>query len=265
MDCNQEQFDSMREELIELGCAFPNDITVFGVFPILVNNIDGISKNIDNISKSMRNDFNRTYIGAFDKEAFLQACGKVEERKSGWYITTIRNKWIMYIDYGMDAKFGFNQSGEWMRFAGCIFGNAIKATNEQVLQRLTEEAEKRGYKGLFELSETMLLCDGVCVMTNGIWADIVPNEIEVIASELAELKKEKTTLLKSRNRYKQLYKQEKKRAVFMEDKIKKDIIYYSELSEDKRLYNVVLAQNKRYATMMWIILAAYVAALIYTL
>ena len=320
MDFNKEQFDSMKQELIELGCEIDvcEDMDYYSV---LVNNCNGVEKSIINLDATGKPGHNRTYIGAFDKEAFLKACGKVEEAKeSGWYISTIGNKWMMYVDYENNTTVGFQPDGGWFisKFTG--FYNATKATNEQVLQRLTEETEKRGYKegvsvksinggdlkefviqnSNIKVTQCTLYYGGVCVMSNGIWADMAPNEIEGIkldiskaydlsdlneferaqiykaingdwnvtqerfskpdndliifrnsgswnwydmnwvevsrglsltnarelfeknvdeikvidpvnVSELIELKKEKTSLLKSRNRYKQLYHQEKDR------------------------------------------------------
>lgn len=379
MDCNEQQFESMREELIELGCDI-DDITDFDDgYTFLCTNYGGNLNHITNLEETSKANRGRTYIGAFDKEAFLKACGKVEEvkglpakwcvkhstealdwirknaelngeyikerafymmpsnsdknnssdfepegytiiseqqfkefvlkektevKESGWYGSTNGSKWMMYIDFEKDTKFGLEPAGVWRLDSDSDFGNATKATNEEVLQRLTEEADKRGYKeGViidnsnlgFEdrrkitkeikpnqsrVIDDFFILGNWVIMKNGIWADIVADEIEVVepvnVSEIESLKEEKTSLLKYRNRYKQLYKQEKE---LKEGSIKETNEVYKSYCDQKEsreeLYKIGIqlgSENdklkkdiKQTNRLFWTVLSISIAYVIFTL
>lgn len=73
-----------------------------------------------------------------------------EESKSGWYRDSDIPKWLCYRDYESDRIYGFNLNNNWFcdtqhkHEKGLTLHKEYKATDEEVIERLTEEAKRRG-------------------------------------------------------------------------------------------------------------------------
>ena len=84
MDCTQEQFESLRPHLEKIeGVDFTkDDDPSYDVWGSITNNYDHIPLAIGAIIRD-HSDY-RTYIGAFNPKAFIEACGGewVEEKPS---------------------------------------------------------------------------------------------------------------------------------------------------------------------------------------
>lgn len=76
MPCTEAQFKSMEKELVELGCEIVF-ITNFEIFNYITNNSLGC-RYITNYTKSQLKDEYGELFPEFNKELFLQCCGKEE-------------------------------------------------------------------------------------------------------------------------------------------------------------------------------------------
>lgn len=75
MPCTEEQFESIKQRLIDGGCGivcytFENNKRL-----VLVNNHSGNDKNIAFIQEDLKHSYNRTYLPEFNLETFLRNCG----------------------------------------------------------------------------------------------------------------------------------------------------------------------------------------------
>ncbi len=76
MRCNQQQYDEIKQILIDNGCKL-NDLNgdFEKYYSYLVNNQGGKKNNICNMSKSSIEDFNRKFFDKWNKDIFLEYCG----------------------------------------------------------------------------------------------------------------------------------------------------------------------------------------------
>lgn len=126
----------------------------------------------------VENQYKRYDIGGGDFEWRLvpKDTGSTDARElfNGWYKTddTANEEWLAYIDYTKSIVWGFNWEGEWFKNDFEEDETNIEnyfAEKEDVFERLTEEAERRGYKGKFTFDSNELMCDGVTILKDGEW------------------------------------------------------------------------------------------------
>lgn len=105
MDCNQEQFEQLRPYLEKIEGLKITGITDFERHTILVNNHGEVDKKISNVVLRRKDAGGRTYIGAFNPKAFIEACGGVwvEEKPS------MKGKWFKYVDSSRGNQFTENK------------------------------------------------------------------------------------------------------------------------------------------------------------
>lgn len=134
-----------------------------------------------------------------------------EENKSGWYRYEKgigKTNWLMFHDFENNVYYGFNEdSGSWFynKYEVEESSNSVLASNEEVIQRLTEEAEKRGYKQGVKIKALVsggqlkyklndrkpslnyknntFYYGGTLIMKDGVWAEII---VESAFKELHE-------------------------------------------------------------------------------
>ena len=83
MRCNQEQFDSIKQILVDNDCTSINIISRISEYSYLVNNADGKPKDITNVSRYRAvNNYNRTVFEEWDANLFLESCGIKTENKT---------------------------------------------------------------------------------------------------------------------------------------------------------------------------------------
>lgn len=79
MRCDEAQFESIKDQLIELGCVIVDIGNHWDKLCYLVNNYNGVIFHISNTVADTNDTYGRTNYETFDPEIFLAACGK--ERK----------------------------------------------------------------------------------------------------------------------------------------------------------------------------------------
>jgi hypothetical protein len=70
---------------------------------------------------------------------------KFPQKVSGWYKCKVHSKWLAKYDFEKNISFGFNLEGKWFDVNNTTSFHErtdIPATDEEVLQRLTEEAKR---------------------------------------------------------------------------------------------------------------------------
>ena len=157
------------------------------------------------------------------KEQLKRDKGLLPQLENGWYTQHYDKGYMMYIDFDNDKSYGIASNGTW--FTGRANeeyrpSTDIKADDFEVLEALTKEAEKRGFKegvtvsNVNELSRVRkirsqnndgvgwvwdtdfpngLTLDTECIFKDGKWADIIdePNqELEALKKKYQELGKE---------------------------------------------------------------------------
>lgn len=86
MRCDKAQFESIKDDLIELGCEIDSLSTAWTTHCYLVNNLGAHKKIISNVTEHEKFNYNRTSYETFDPQIFLAACGKEQvERKIKGY------------------------------------------------------------------------------------------------------------------------------------------------------------------------------------
>lgn len=89
MRCNQQQYDEIKQILLDNGCKCSLDDT-FDERPYLTNNFSTIENNINNTINSLKDDYNRTVFETWNKDVFLEYCGieiKTKYKVGDWVIT----------------------------------------------------------------------------------------------------------------------------------------------------------------------------------
>jgi hypothetical protein len=79
MRCNQQQYDEIKQILIDNGCRCNLNGT-FNDYPYLTNNYDRNKNNINNTINGLKDDYNRTSFETWNKDTFLEYCG-IETKK----------------------------------------------------------------------------------------------------------------------------------------------------------------------------------------
>ena len=95
MKCNQEQWDSIKEKLVDYSEKCCND---FKNFNYLVNNSGGVLNTINNIDSYWKASYNRQSYATWNEQIFLEACGiETEKTFKGsdlqWF-NTDEEKWM---------------------------------------------------------------------------------------------------------------------------------------------------------------------------
>lgn len=89
MRCNQQQYDEIKQILLDNGCKCRLDDT-FDERPYLVNNFSSNRNSINNTINSLKDDYNRTVFETWNKDVFLEYCGietKIKYKVGDWVIT----------------------------------------------------------------------------------------------------------------------------------------------------------------------------------
>lgn len=130
-----------------------------------------------------------------DQKAFLNH--KFPQKVSGWYKDKRYPKLIIYFSFEKDLTFGFDFRGEWVKLNSTTEYRSTdtQATDEEVLQRLTEEANRRYPEGskvkslssgeIWTMDEpkgrfhrNYFLFDSIAILnlTTGEWAEVVEKD-----------------------------------------------------------------------------------------
>lgn len=114
-----------------------------------------------------------------------------------WYVTSSSSNWIMF--YKEDgSRYGIDSSGCWFSSKDHPINTNRLATDEEILSILSAYATKKGYipcvkvrsaksgliytclaSSIYEVREggRQLWFTGNCIMKDGVWADIIPEEL----------------------------------------------------------------------------------------
>lgn len=137
------------------GFKFEDDYNIF--FDERMNNYIGQVGEIDDIYYSnvdVRFEDGQIWVYPFEliEDYLLDEPKELveEESKSGWYKDSDIPKWLCYRDYENGRIYGFNLNNNWFydpehkHEKGLTLHKEYKATDEEVIERLTEEAKRRG-------------------------------------------------------------------------------------------------------------------------
>lgn len=142
-----------------------------------------------------------------------------EESKSGWYKDSDIPKWLCYRDYENDRIYGFNLNNVWFcdtehkHEKELNLYKEYRASNEEVLQRLTEEAKRRGLvvgkkikclvdgqfwnpsTGDYFISKDgngsfLFVLDSAVLLKNGVWTEAKEEDKLENLFEVEEIKKD---------------------------------------------------------------------------
>lgn len=205
-----------------IGFKFEDDYNIF--FDERMNNYIGQVGEIDDIYYSnveVRFEDGQIWVYPFELiEDYLVDEPKElveEESKSGWYRDLDIPNWLCYRDYENDRIYGFNLNNNWFcntehkHEKGLTLHKEYKATDDEVLQRLTEEAKRRGLvvgkrikcldDGEFwePQTEHYFIGEGsegfsfglasAIIMKDGVWTEVEEEEISEKSFEEVEIKK----------------------------------------------------------------------------
>lgn len=202
-----------------IGFKFEDNYTIF--FDERMNNYIGQVGEIDNVYKPIVNiRFEDNSVWSYPLELIedylLDEPKELveEESKSGWYKDSDIPKWLCYRDYENDRIYGFNLNNVWFcdTEKDLDLHKEYRASNEEVLQRLTEEAKRRG---LVVGKKIKCLDDGefwepqiehyfigerdegfvfalasAIIMKNGVWTSIEEEEEQTENELLPEIKEQ---------------------------------------------------------------------------
>lgn len=90
MRCNQQQYDEIKQILIDNGCRCNLNGT-FNDYPYLTNNYDWNKNNINNTINGLKDSYNRTSFETWNKDIFLEYCGidiKEDFKVGDWVVIT---------------------------------------------------------------------------------------------------------------------------------------------------------------------------------
>lgn len=75
MRCNQQQYDEIKQILLDNNCRLTELNGTFDEYQYLVNNQGGKQKTIFNLKFTFTKDYNRTVFEIWNKDTFLEYCG----------------------------------------------------------------------------------------------------------------------------------------------------------------------------------------------
>ena len=164
----------------------------------------------DNKTFFVENQYKRYDIGAVDSRWMLvkkdEGATDARELFSGWFKAdgTANEEWLVYIDYTKNIIWGFNWEGKW--FKGDFEEDEKDVKNyfvekADVFERLTEEAERRGYEGRFTFDLNELMCDGVTILKDGEWGTKEESDYYFLVSSHGENFYKKLEVVQVKNEF----------------------------------------------------------------
>ena len=95
MRCNQQQYDDIKQILLNNGCKCRLDGTFIN-YPYLVNNYNDVNNHINHVYDHTKNTFRRTVFEIWNKNTFLEYCGIEIFNNQNNKTEFIVGKWYKY-------------------------------------------------------------------------------------------------------------------------------------------------------------------------